>query len=275
LAGGLGNQLFQYAAALTISRRVDRRISVHLGGLNRYQSSRDPLALKVVKLHADTHVWSGDEFSITSFAIVNLRLGRYMPVSAINDKNFGSVIRKTELPARVFFLDGYFQRGWTSEEFRAAIANLKLTPEILSPPNSSIKNSTVVIHFRGTDFLFYPSLQLAGKKFYSNAIARATTEGFRDFFIVTDDTNLAKSFFTSIGRSFPFADFRFSESPLDSLADFHTLLAAPARIVGNSTFSWWAAVLDPRRGRTWSPGRFSRDFDRDFLLDHEIVVPID
>ncbi len=49
------------------------------------------------------------------------------------------------------------------------------------------------------------------------------------------------------------------------ISDFIILKNAPTRIIGNSSFAWWAAALDAKMQVTFSSSRWAAGFKRDLF----------
>jgi hypothetical protein len=79
----------------------------------------------------------------------------------------------------------------------------------------------------------------------------------------------------ALARAHPDVDLAFGTHATGGwLGDFALLRRAPARILGNSTFSWWAAALDGHHSLTLSPNQWTRGVPRRLFLPWEAVVPV-
>jgi hypothetical protein len=166
-------------------------------------------------------------------------------------------------------MDGYFQSAWTYRIFFETISSFSLRPP--TPASQSLITSRdVVIHVRGTDFLSDPDFFLTDTDFYVKCIHMALARGYHSFAFVTDDPQYCRSLISLISASFPGVSFRLLKSS-GIVTDFDILRISSARIMGNSTFSWWAAALS-QGGPTWSTPYFTAARRKPFVLPGEIYV---
>lgn len=269
LAGGLGNQLFQMAALSLLSRRFNLQPFVNVDALSGYAQARQP---EVFKLLSQDWVKSVDKSSLSNLAVNGLRLGRWLPLLGVGDQNFWRTLERGVVYP-FFLLDGYFQTGWNYEHFCEA-------RDIMMPFAGSryrvrerISSDECAIHIRGGDFLKVPHHQVIDHGFYVEAVRSARAVGWRKFLVVTDDRNHAATMMNLVSSHIAGFEWRMADESDDAMSDFELLRIASARIIGNSTFSWWATALDDNRGQTWAPVKFTRDRDRDFFLPWEVSVP--
>ncbi|MEI6876161.1 MAG: hypothetical protein WCL50_13640, partial [Spirochaetota bacterium] len=75
-----------------------------------------------------------------------------------------------------------------------------------------------------------------------------------------------------LALKYPDSEFELLPPSADALGDFERLLLARRRIIGNSTFAWWACALGSPTATTWSPDRFTRHLPRDLFLSCERVI---
>jgi hypothetical protein len=271
LAGGLGNQLFQLAAAALLGKNTGQPIMALTDALSSYAQVRAPDALRLVscqRMVADEHA---SLKPVLRWLIVNGRAGRWMPIFGVNDR---STLRETTRAVRRWggIMDGYFQRGWTSATFSEATS--EFTPCKQSERSNSAAPDVCLIHVRGNDFLLHHSHRVVEANYYVRAIQNARAVGWGRFAIMTDDPDYARDIAHAIERQISNVDIALLSPAPDPLDDFSALRDAPARIIGNSTFAWWAAALDIRHALTWSPSKFARGLPRDFHLDWERAIAV-
>lgn len=266
LAGGLGNQLYQMAALALVSSKLSLEPLVVVDGLSRYAAVRKP---DVFRLLAPDWGEAITESRFTALVVDRARIGRWTPMIGVDDHNFWKILG---MPSRVLplVMDGYFQAGWD-------LAQLQWALDLLRPRSLDTRNrhdfGECAVHVRGGDFLKVPHHQVVDHRHYARAIELARKEGWSRFLVVTDDHAYATALMEKIRRQFSDLSWRFAPSSSDALVDFDVLRMAQARIIGNSTFSWWATALDEKKGRTWAPLKFTLDRDRDFFLPWEVMIP--
>ena len=268
LAGGLGNQLFQVAAASLYSRWLDKGVCIISDGLSSYKSHRKLLYHHVLRPRlANWHLPLRD--SLASLVFSRLRLGRLpIPNLTIND---GNALTPMECWPKCLpkFMDGYFQGFWTYSLFIEALSNF-IIPSFPETLDSLPASGYVAVHIRGSDFLSVKGFDVVGSSFYSHCFDQAVSHGYTRFVVYTDDLDYASSILSVIRfrHCSVSVDVMSSVSVLD---DFNGIRWADARIIGNSTFGWWAAALSSG-GPTWSTPQFVEKSRKPFILPGEIYV---
>jgi len=95
----------------------------------------------------------------------------------------------------------------------------------------------VAIHVRLGDYVNNPFyVDLSSTDYYQKAIRQFPKERFMVF---SDDLTWCMKYFSIDGRS------PFSYSALTELGDFNAMTRCKHQIIANSSFSWWAAYLNP------------------------------
>lgn len=267
LAGGLGNQLYQLAAASLLSQCRQTPVTVFTEALQRYDSPREPDSIKLLMGNEWFHVAPTSECCIHRWPSVTARAGRVLPVLGVNDKTFWHSVKAigSYFP---LYADGYFQHGWTNDTFARATSVMQVRPVAASAANCLMLDE-IAVHIRGGDFLKIPRFQVVDAPFYINAVRQSMALGFTRFAVITDDHAYAAEVCEAIQRQCPNANLRMLARGTNALEDFDTLRSAPGRIIGNSTFAWWASVFGDPTTPTWSPTMFTTDDPRDFFLPNE------
>jgi hypothetical protein len=272
LAGGLGNQLFQLAAASRLAS-VDPQIQIAplTAALGGYSQPRIPDALKLLTSNGLVRELQGWQAQAMQALAIRLRAGRWLPVLGFNDRNFDPVAPQ-RMSAAACIMDGYFQHGWTEDLLRAAMAAFTFSYPMQNPLDAASSNECV-IHIRGGDLLRSAPHAVLDESYYRRAVELARAAGWSHFAVVTDDVSHATEVIDDIRKTLAIQSIRLIEPTSDSLSHFAILCAARARVIGNSTFGWWAGFFGSRQSMTWSPTRMLRARPRDFLLRYEVTVP--
>lgn len=263
LAGGLGNQLFQIAAAALWAKSQDTQFSVLTSGLDGYATKRSPDVLRLINAVRMRDVVNDARLN---FIADKLRAGRWLPVVGKSDKHFPRA-----LATKSFFggalLDGYFQRGWSDALLFSALQEIKLR---CSTPSGS--GDHCVMHIRGGDFLKHDLHNILSSRYYANAVRLANGKGIREFRIITDDPAYSKKIIDELSRDISGISYHLSVPSMDPLDDFLMIRNAKNRIIGNSTFAWWASALGGDSSVTWSPDSFLRGCLRDYATPWENIL---
>lgn len=272
LAGGLGNQLFQLAAAMHVSECTGQGIVPLTNALSRYAQKRAPDSLRLFaseKLLVPPPTLANKALS---WSVSTGRVGRWLPVFGISDKSLQPA-NCARLSGSLFAMDGYFQRGWSLPAFEGAMRRFQVAAIPLAAQNR-LTEDECAIHIRGGDFLSHKLHQVVDVDYYVTAIRSAHTMGWSKFAVLTDDLVHARTIVETIQHRLPGIEIRSVPPSSDALTDLGILRSAPARIIGNSTFAWWATALDKDQAPTWSPSKFLRNVERDFFLDWEIQLAV-
>jgi len=281
LAGGLGNQLFQLAAALAV--RGDSDVLLDTDGLRNYAVKRSFDLPRILSLPQTIRTNESPSPRVRWKSWLHTaRVGRWLPGIAVNDRNFRAKLERDlsgESP-RSLWMDGYFQQHWSASAFEKSCAQMTamMRPDL---PHSRVDAGTGVIHIRGGDFLSSELHRVVDADYYVRALMALRTRrpDMRSFCLITDDPGYAQPICDRIQEAHPEVTLamapRAHEGDVPNwLQDIVLLRYAPARIIGNSSFAWWAAALDPQRALTLSPDRWTRHATRDLVLSWEITLPV-
>lgn len=266
LRGGLGNQLFQYAAGKALASELRCRVGINdwiyrKGGklsARRGYTAGSPHARERADLLKFTARIT-KRFSFQWLPEVNLPevLSGHVLVDATG-KPLAEIARLgPNLVLRgEFGHDGdYLQSEKFREVLRREIApKVELSSEAYLSVLQKIRShpNPVAVHVRRGDYaklteVFVP----LGRDYYGRALA-AMTDRHRDatFFIFTDDVD-------AVRREALFPDTAIFVDTGDVVSDFMLARACRHSITANSTFSWWFAYLrDSAEGMTVSPEQY-------------------
>lgn len=269
LDGGIGNLLFQYAAARTIAS--DGGTDVVLAQLKpglagRLASYVGPIEFPVVDrwtsplLGAVCPPWTG---RIGRF--VNL-LTRSAVDGLVRDRFAAGHPRPSGRGGRSVFLEGYFQHpSWFDGTIDGVLDRLASRRPSHLPARL---DGVVGVHLRRGDYVRLGwDLPL---DHYERALTAAGAAGYASVIVLSDDPMVADLLTERLGRQ---GWTTLSPSALGARSardDFHLLAGCDAIVLSNSTFAWWAAKLNAATaaGRTvpvFAPPVWPGDADR--LLD--------
>lgn len=268
--GGIGNQLFQMAAATSLSLSTKKPILLNTKAIINYKNPRKFLLDKILNLD-DFPLYRNHSLSMKLLLhISSFRIGRFSHPFCVNDLNARDRFSYPSKRIPCIFLDGYFQNCWHLLD-STRILNLFKNRLILdkSFPTDSLNHA--VIHIRGSDFLDSVNHNICNLDFYSNAVKKVSKEGFKDFVIITDDQAYALAFADRLSQLFPSLSFFISKSRSE-LEDFASIMRAPIRIIGNSTFAYWACMLSPSNTPFFSSQSLSTKIQKQIRLSNETWI---
>ena len=250
ILGGLGNQMFQYAAGLSLAVHLDAKLTLDLSAFDHY--SLRGYALSAFNIDTGLH-----RQSRPALEIWQERLSRRLGIKVGSVKWHG--VRKVIEPSTYFwsgfydlsedsYLEGYWQsplyfRGVEQklrETFSLSRFSSTATHEhermILREPQS------VSVHIRRGDYVTDPrNMKIHGlceRPYYDRARRLLEKQvGATRFFVFSDDEAAARQEFADWTNT-TFVSSNTQEE------DMMLMSACHHSIIANSSFSWWAAWLN-------------------------------
>lgn len=288
--GGLGNQMFQYAAGMYYAKklRADLFISSEAARYAVSGGFMRPFLLSELSITAPVA-------QRTLLHDLLYRAARVAPIHSLLRSTLGVEILNeapgeryrfvpnppVHLPARLVVLDGYWQTFRLVDEvcdslrmefaFRKPPSgrNLELSRLISQVPNS------VSVHIRRGDYLV-ASCQMVPlqRAYYEDAIRIAAQRlTAPTYFVFSDDARSARQYIPS---TVP-AIFIEHNDQAHAHEDLRLMSACNHHIIANSTLSWWGAWLNPRLDKiVIAPDRWGTtpgQFYPDLLPPDWIIVP--
>ena len=263
LSGGLGNQLFQYAAGRALSLRSGANllldVSFYLRKRRRQRQldiARFPICGTLVPAASDDR--AGRWMRALGYSLRNaLRPGTtYREPHASFDDEFP----RLRAPVTI---DGYFQSEKYFRDYSAVIREDLSIPEPTDPATRRIgerikSDEGTSLHVRRGDYVTDPKASetyvACSPDYYHAAMERI--EGSGPVFVFSDDISWAKENLRDV-KPLVFPEGAPSRSAMD---DFWLMSQARNHIIANSTFSWWSAWLAvPDRGVTVAPAAWFKD----------------
>lgn len=272
LIGGLGNQMFQYAAGRALAARLDapllldlrdfRRYRLRSYGLDRMQIQARPATtweLARWPIWLRSRRWSGERFGLGSRWFREERM-RFSPAFA----NLTGAVG----------LDGYFQseryfasiRQPLMQEFRPR-APLSRENEVLAETMRAVAGAS--LHVRRGDYVSDPKTSavhgVCSPAYYQRAIAtlRDRYEGLQ-VFVFSDDPAWCRANLSLDGATFV------ENNGAAPECDIFLMAQCRHHIIANSSFSWWGAWLADQPGMTIAPSPW---FSDDGLHDDDLIPP--
>jgi hypothetical protein len=255
LIGGLGNQMFQYAAARALADRTDSEVVLDVSGFANYSVHRYGLdAMRVrAKVRSERRA---DEKESGAVARKVRGLWRriapsgFGPAATYRERSFAfdSGVQHQRAPVE---LEGY----WQSEKYfrdDAAAIRADFTP--VAEPDAANRailermqqTCAVSLHVRRGDYVTNPQAAAfhgsCSPEYYREAVDHiAERAGPLTLFVFSDDQDWVRD------------NMRFSHTcvhvdcnpPERGVWDMHLMKHCRHHVVANSSFSWWGAWLNP------------------------------
>jgi hypothetical protein len=237
LSGGLGNQLFVYAAAWAQARRLDCPLYLDTSGYD--ESNRRRLEIDALDLPG---IYFSEGSSIGKPAR-HPRLSRFLPRRGPDPDVFmergPGYDPRIELVRRGQTLYGYFQARAYFSSSESALAEL-----LPAPPQSS---ASIAVHVRRGDYLIpaHASHGVATRAYFERAVPLMyEAYGELPLMVFTDSPELVQSEFEGLPYRFELATSAPETPPWDTV---RLMARSRAIVMSNSSFSWWAGWLMRQR----------------------------
>lgn len=244
LCGGLGNQLFQYAAGRSLAHRLQTDLFCDeeglAGDINR-AFSLEGLDIKIKMANPK------DAERLRSGATVN-RIGRVLklykedPVTLFFENGFCFDSRFTTVSGDLY-LEGY----WQSERYFEAISEEICTLYLGNESDATlVDNLCVAIHIRRGDYASDLKTNafhgLCDLDYYDMATAFINKNiGQTRSLVFTDDPAWYEK---EIGNKRPW-ELISGQYSLSTIDELRCMARCGHQIIANSSFSWWGAWLNP------------------------------
>ncbi len=271
LTGGLGNQLFQLAHALSLDSEREVLLESTLGrprcntdGLPDIQSfhlpdrvqfiprSRfSPLASKTAGYLLRSGIapkrWETKRLIqkvtiLMGSVVLSIYFRRNLSVSRGTGIGYSSVVPRKGAE----FVIGYFQSFRFTENAHSHNEIRKIS---LAKRNAGIERFTelaileqpIVVHFRFGDYKSEDSFGIPGSTYYKKALEEMTRRyPHSKIWVFTDEAEEAEKVFPTDHAS---KARWFTDKSLTSAETLEIMRLGKAYIIANSTFSWWGAML--------------------------------
>lgn len=260
LVGGLGNQLFGYAAGYVAAQDSQRLLELDTSW-TRHGITDHGVDIRHFDLPGR---WLPDARIGTRLLPPGTKIGRLAAAASVH------LARKTGLPGyvtefprdpselsgglpRVFFR-GYFHEQRIAETFLAGLPcglRLKQESHWLTKMTAIARDERPIgVHVRLGDYKTLPGGQALDFDYYKSAIAAALAQlGSRPVWIFTDDPSEIGQL-TQLTTTCRVVDAPNTSNPAEELLLFSRM---DGYVIANSTFSWWGAILGRKAARTWRP----------------------
>jgi hypothetical protein len=247
LVGGLGNQMFQYASALALAKKLGTDLLLDASEFQTY------------KLHA----FGLSHFKISAPVRLTTPMGRKIEMKL---KRFGPVARLFSAQSRTYqephfhfdpsffrvkdgsILDGYWQSPKYFESIRSVLLSEFTLKEPLSPYSREISelirsSDSISLHVRRGDYVSNPqALKFHGivpVDHYRAALEKAGLTAKSKVFVFSDDKKWVQENL-DLGVNPVFVQ----NGKDKGQEDLALMALCRTNITANSTFSWWGAWLN-------------------------------
>ncbi|NOT76819.1 MAG: alpha-1,2-fucosyltransferase [Cyclobacteriaceae bacterium] len=250
LRGGLGNQLFQYAAGSALAEHYKTELTLDLYTYTKHPYRKFELSKFNIDAREATrkeiHQFTGSNPIIR---YLNKRENYFRCPTVFVQPHYHFYPDFLSLPSNLY-LSGY----WQSEKYFESISEkirLQFSPSLpLDSKNEGMKmkmqtENSIAVHVRRGDYgaetkhssSFFKVLPM---DYYQKAISKMNSEIEQPiYYFFSDDSEWARKNFTNMN-----AVFVDHNKGNESYKDLLLMSACKHNIIANSTFSWWGAWLN-------------------------------
>jgi hypothetical protein len=249
LVGGLGNQLFQYAAGLNISLKYNSSLYIGLDSMDGYQ------------------VWPNSMAAITKSNYIR----KYRDLLVVDETAFSynPIIPPTN---QDFVLKGYFQSPKYFEECADDVINLfrsrlRLHRHPALNYDCVEKSNSLFIHLRRGDYLNESAIEFHGIVEIDDVVEMVcqldNEHKYDQIYGFSDDPHILSIVNDKLSFNKKFIDT--TNLRLTNLQALSLMLSIKDCIIANSTYSWWGAFLGVHtqknvyRPKSWFKASYKTD----------------
>jgi hypothetical protein len=257
ILGGLGNQMFQYAAGRSLSLSVGHPLLLDLSGFDHYSLHHGFELARVFAapvLAASTDEvrevlgWRASKFALKLLKRMDLTVLRGKSLAIEPHFNYWTGFRELDFPC---YLMGY----WQSEKYFADIEailrkdfsfKVPLTGQNIEISSRMQDCQSVSLHVRRGDYVTHAAtskvLNVCSLEYYRKAITHiADHVTSPKFFVFSDDLPWVKN---NLKATFQIEYVDGNQGP-QSYIDMQLMSHCKHHVIANSSFSWWGAWLNP------------------------------
>lgn len=259
ISDGLGNQLFQYAYARALKRKVKQKVFLDISDINRI-ADRESEAGKLTRL-CDMREYQLNKFEIT-LPVIDERGFSEKFKKEYNNNKFLSYCRELRLTPVVYlkeslysencfrfsrwqnyYVEGFFfDQKYYQQESEILRKEFELKKKIIIPErlqNILTNRNTVSLHIRRGDFLKV-GRNISEGDYYIKAVRYIQSRVKNPYlFIFSDDLEWVKS-----NMKFDMEYLLIGEYGFSDCEELTLMSMCKNNIIANSTFSYWGAWLN-------------------------------
>lgn len=261
--GGLGNQMFQYAVQLALTKKYKNQ---EIKGENFYyflENEHNAFELETY-FNIDINLATKKELKLVYNGIIpkpfykkfllikypykclSLMNLSFKKKCLITDDKFNNYVKKLDnLSIGNWYLRGFWQKTEYFENYRKDILSVFPLKCTISEEEKKIvkkleNGQYIAVHVRGGDFIgpkYNSKFNLCGINYYQQALKEINKENL-PLVVFTDDIKYSKELLNKFNVAY-----YISHDVNNSIADMYMLSMSKKLIISNSTFAFWGAYL--------------------------------
>lgn len=252
LSGGLGNQMFQYAAAKALAQRLDSPLNIDLYGLTKKtKATVRSYELDIFNIDAPIRSTIKGKLVIKMRPFIQKHRLFFQHFGILTDTYALQYESLIETIKGNIIMSGYFQseqyfKDVKSDIYKGFSFKKPLNNKNLEVAKKVAQSESIAIHIRRGDYITdkgaNQNFVTCGKEYYQKAITYIANKIQNPiFYVFSEDMDWVKENLDFGDFPVTFIDWnRGSESYLD----MQLMSLCKHNIIANSSFSWWAAWLN-------------------------------
>ena len=262
LAGGLGNQMFQFAAGYAVARKNNVELSLDLKRYNRRSDHNGFQLQNVFDIYSRVNFLDNP----ANFKFINFKeILNKIDISyyTFKEPHFHYTSKIFDIPKHSY-INGYWQSEQYFKSYAQELREIFNFFKKFDKKNSLIandinQNNSISIHIRRGDYLLKKNDNLCVdlREYYLKTIEESS-KCFNNpkYYIFTDDPLwVTKNFI--IDFSSIIVDINYGTK---SYLDMYLMSLCKANIIANSSFSWWGAWLNNKKTKiVYAPKNWFKD----------------
>lgn len=254
LKGGLGNQMFQYAAGKSLALRTRTSLALDLSFLeqNKFNVTNRQFALGEFNIRAQLggiELRNGFNFNTNKFVLkFRATFPRFFDTIVFNESRLSRRNSFFDLKENTY-LSGYWQDSFYFRAIRNELLvdfQLKHESESFTRISAEIKNSNSIgIHIRRGDYVTLKSASdfhgILPLEYYKNAVHKITQlVPHPNYFVFSDDAEWCEANLDFL----PGFKMVSKDKGLSMQEELMAMSKCKHNIIANSSYSWWASWLN-------------------------------
>lgn len=280
--GGLGNQMFQYAFALSLKKFCDDDVFLDIHHFKGYKL-HNGFEIKNLFPEANLEIIEAEKLKDITYVVPNYTLSRIVRKLLKNKQTEYIEKRNYSFDKNVYLIQGdcYYEGYWQAMQYYLPIKEEivhHFKPKKFSDYSLSIlklidRTNSVGIHVRRGDYLKEKDFQgICDLSYYKNSIQYLKERNLIDkFYIFSNDLVWCKDNIIPLIDGYDF-ELVTGNSGECSYMDMFLMSHCKYLIIANSSFSWWGAFLNQRiENKVLAPSVWTNSRDASAIYDSKWI----
>ena len=261
IVGGLGNQLFEYAAARALALHFKTDLKLDLSFFNE---PKFKVTYRLDKFNLPFTVATEIDYSklkncnkipkpIRVLKRLGIKIYPYYKKTHIIEQQVLELYKRRKNINTNYYIEGWLANEIYFKNIRKTLLDELNADYYLKEDNMYLNeeienNNSVAVHIRRGEYLSNSYFKLLPTSFYENAIKKAK-KIFENptFYFFSDDIKWVKNEFSQVANAVFVDNNSIVQSFYNTVGDIEDLMLmrkCKHQIIANSTFSWWGAWLN-------------------------------